>query len=359
MINLMIHLGSQSWDVSGLVPTVEWSGDYQSCARKLEFEMLANGAGDLIPQIPCDIGSRVAFREDGNLVFDGYIFSRQKSTESSRISVTCYDRGLYLKRNEKQYQFVNQKPDAIVRRICTDFGISEGNLASVDVSITRNFTGNNLYQIIMTAYTLAAEQTGKNYFCLFRGDRLCVEERTVTSNTLLLLGGSNLMSASCSESVENMVNRVEIYDSNGNFLKSVENAGLVDQYGVLQKTIKQSSDGEDMTKKAQKTLEENGYSQKITVESLGDIRCVTGGTVAVQEPYTGVCGLFWIDSDTHTWKNGLYFNKLTLNYKSVMDEQTAGSLPKSSRTGSDSTKQTRQMYHYVNPPKQKTETKGE
>lgn len=50
----------------------------------------------------------------------------------------------------------------------------------------------------------------------------------------------------------------------------------------------------------------------------------TGGCVTVREPTTGLQGLFYIDGDTHTWKNGQYFNKLTLNFKSVMDEQDAG-----------------------------------
>lgn len=46
----------------------------------------------------------------------------------------------------------------------------------------------------------------------------------------------------------------------------------------------------------------------------------------LDEPYTGLYGLFFIEADTHTWKNGLYFNKLTLNLKAVMDEKETGEL---------------------------------
>ena len=40
---------------------------------------------------------------------------------------------------------------------------------------------------------------------------------------------------------------------------------------------------------------------------------------------SGVSGLFWIDADTHTWKNGQYFCKLTLNFRNLLDETSAGS----------------------------------
>ena len=36
-------------------------------------------------------------------------------------------------------------------------------------------------------------------------------------------------------------------------------------------------------------------------------------------------GLFWIDADAHTWKNGQYFCKLTLNFRNLLDETSAGS----------------------------------
>ena len=94
----------------------------------------------------------------------------------------------------------------------------------------------------------------------------------------------------------------------------------------MQNVLKQA-DGEDTASKAQKLLDENGVEQKITVNNLGNAANLTGGTVVVREPYTGLYGLFYIDGDTHTWKNGLYLNKLVLNFKNIMDEQEAGSLP--------------------------------
>ena len=29
-------------------------------------------------------------------------------------------------------------------------------------------------------------------------------------------------------------------------------------------------------------------------------------------------GLFWVDQDTHTWKNGQHFGKFRLNFRNLM-----------------------------------------
>ena len=59
--------------------------------------------------------------------------------------------------------------------------------------------------------------------------------------------------------------------------------------------------------------------------NLGNTSLIAGEAVILREPLTGQQGLFWIDSDTHTWQNGLYQNRLVLNFRNLMDEQSAGS----------------------------------
>ena len=55
----------------------------------------------------------------------------------------------------------------------------------------------------------------------------------------------------------------------------------------------------------------------------GDTRLLTGE--AVQLRSGGAAGLFWVDSDTHTWKNSLYRTKVTLNFRNLMSSTMAGS----------------------------------
>ena len=49
--------------------------------------------------------------------------------------------------------------------------------------------------------------------------------------------------------------------------------------------------------------------------------------MVVHEPITGTDGLFWVQSDDHSWSKGLYQTTVTLEFRNLMDRQTAGSVP--------------------------------
>ena len=337
MLSLLVTGQGGSFEVMPLIKQLTWSGSTSQGARKLSFELISSPYDQSVKAPDLSPGNAVSLFQDEMPVFSGLIVSRDRATGSSTITANCYDKGFYLLKNQGIYQFAAQTPAAITRRICADFGITVGELAESSIAITRNFIGVSLYKIIMTAYTLAAQQDGKAYQIRFSGDKLCVVEIKENDQTLVLEGGVNLQSASASDSIENTVTQVVVYNSDNQVVKTVQNDELIPLYGVIQNAIRQS-DGEDAGAEAQKILEEKGLSQTITVENLGNIACITGNTVVVKEPYTGLYGLFWITSDSHVWKDGQYYNKLSLSYKRLMDEQEAGSLP--NKTGSQTSSKT-------------------
>lgn len=324
MIKLLITTSAGATDAARVAQYITWDGDYQRCVRVLTFGLLSSDTDKSIPVVSCPLGAGVSFSLDGAELFNGYVFTRQKDTGGSVIDVTCFDRGIYLKRNEAVYKIKKMTAEALAGRVCKDFGIEVGSLAATGAAISRNFVGVNLYKIIQTAYTLASETTGKKYYARFFGAKFSVLERTASPVSVTIEGGKNLMSATTTESVEDMVNQVVIYDSNDNRVAVRKNDENIALYGLLQSYMRKK-DGEDAGKEAQRLLEDNGVTQKITVENLGDASFTTGKSVIIREPYTGLSGLFYIDGDTHTWKNGVYVNKLTVNFKSIMDEQQAGS----------------------------------
>lgn len=311
-------------DVSQLVPSVSWAGSYDQCARTLDFPLAVSHTDQRLPKAPCALGSLVRFYTEGALRFAGYIFSRTRDTGSNTVEVSCADRGIYLKRNQASYKFKHSSPEAITRRVCGEFGIPVGELAATGVTLSRNFPGVSLYQIIQTAYTQAALTTGEKYIVRFLGDKLEVKAKKQSGQTLVVRPGSNLITLTDTESVENMVNRVEIRDKNGNRVAAQGDEEAQRLYGVFQSSLQQS---ENSGREAAALLEDNGVSQKLTVDLLGNPALIAGECVVLQEPITGQYGLFWIDSDTHTWKDGLYRTKLVLNFRNLMDEQEAGQLP--------------------------------
>ena len=325
-MELLLHSGNGAQDAAGIAASISWSGDIAQCSRTLSFSLATSPIDANVPVADVPLGARVSLRDGGRDIFDGYVFTRQKLTESSLMEVSCYDRGIYVKRCRASKKYAGATPEGITSQLCAEFGIKPGNIAKTGVKVARNFIGASLYQIIQTAYTLASRSDGEAYQIRFRGDELDVVAKSVSPETLVIRGGSNLMSAAVTESIERLVSQVAIYGDNDELVATVRDDERIKLYGLLQEYVKRGKD-KDANAEARKLLDDNGVSQKITVNCLGGIECVTGNAVVVQEPYTGLYGLFWIDSDAHTWKNGLYLNKLTLNFRRMMDEQEAGSLP--------------------------------
>lgn len=308
-MTLTITGQSGSWEVSRLVSTVTFSGDEGQAARSLDFELLAAPEDPSIPKVDCSLGSAVFMEADG-VTFAGTIYSRTKNTASPVIQVRCFDRGFALKKIQIAQRFVDTTPEAAAAQLCGEYGIPTGQLAATGVPLTQNFIGTTLYDAIAKLYGLASDQTGKDYHLGFTGEKLEIWELGSRSAGTVLRAGENLLSASTTESVEQMVNSVLLCDQNGEILGQVQDEEAAQLYGLMQQVVT----GEEGETQAQGILRKQSLSQKISVQCLGGAAFRTGYTIQVQEPYTGLVGRFFITSDTHTWKNGIYQNKLVLAY---------------------------------------------
>ena len=313
--------GAKTEHMTEKVQAKTWSGSYKDCARQLSFSVL--------PEALAELGGMARLYKDADILFSGHIVSRSRDSLGKTVDCSALDNGLYLKRNSTYMAVRKQTPEAVTAQLCGEFGVPCGDLAATGVPLSRNFLGVSLYQIIQTMYTLAAEQTGKQYQIRFRSNHLTVVEKAVGPESIRLVPGSNLLSCRSAESIERMVNRVAVYDDD-KFKKvaqydSPEN--YVALYGLMQKAIR-ASEKENPETAARDILEQNGISTTITAQCLGNVKLITGNAVAVHEPVTGVDGLFWITADSHTVRRGVYQTKVTLDFRNLMDGQAAGSLPK-------------------------------
>ena len=315
-----------SANITELCRSITWSGDYRNVARTLTFSPVVSAVDRHLPRPPTELGGSAQFWHDSTLLMDAYSLERSRDSLGNTIDVTAYDKGLYLTRNSKCMRVTQQTAEAVTAALCGEFGISVGSLASTGVPITRNFLGVNLYKIIMTMYTLASDQTGKKYRIRFRGPDLEVVEMRQSEESILLRPGSNLLSCVTKESASRMTNSVAIYDDEFNLLQTQQDDAAVRLYGLMQAAIKFSA-YDDPVGHAKQLLAENGLQTAITLNALGNLKLITGNTVAVEEPVTGTCGLFWILSDVHSWKKNVYQTKITVSLETLMDSQTAGSLP--------------------------------
>jgi hypothetical protein len=326
-----IYLTNQSgkYDITSFVPTITNAGDHLQASRTLSFSVLASPNDPNIPIIDIQLGNIIQVIEFDEEIFYGFIFDRNKSTESNSIDIECYDKGIYLNKNKYSYKFSGLTPEDITQKVASQYKISTGSIASTGIRIKRNFLGVDIYSVIIGSYYQASIQNGKKYMIRFKNNSLNIIEKGSSESTQILKTGYNLLTSTVSESIKDMVNSVAVFDKDDNLFTTIQNENDIALYGLMQEYHK-ISENEDYTSKARSMLK--AIERKITVTNFGNIRCITGNAVIVQEPYTKLYGLFYIDGDTHTWKNGLYTNKLILNFQNLMDEKEVGTVEKSSNS---------------------------
>lgn len=315
-----------SADITSLCRTISWSGSYLNAARTLAFAPLVCDTPGILPRAPIELGGHVQLSVDGNLLMDAWSLERTRDSLSNSVDVTAYDRGLYLTRNSKTMRIAGQTPETVTASLCKEFGIKVDALAATGVPITRNFWGVSLYKIIMTLYTLAADQTGRKYRLRFAGEGLEVVEMAQTPQSILLEPGCNLLCCTTRESASRMTNSVALYNDEYKQIALQEDKELVRLYGLMREAVKASA-YDDPVAHAKKVIADNGLQTTMSVTALGNTKLITGNTVVLKEPVTGVYGLFWITSDTHTWQRNIYQTKLGLSFEAIMDSQSAGSVP--------------------------------
>lgn len=312
--------GKKTSHITGLVPSLTWSGSLRDCARKLSF--------DALPEALAELGGMTRLYHGADILFSGHIRARERADGRQYLSCTAYDRGVFLKKNSTYLAVRNQTPEAVTARLCGEFGIPTGRIAATGVALSRNFLGSTLYQVIQTLYTLAAERTGKKYQIRFRSNDLEVVEKAIGPESIRLEPGVNLISCRAEDSIEDMISSVAVYADDYSRTAVYDSPeGYRDLYGLMQKAIKASA-SDDPAAAARTLLRDNGVSTAVTAVCLGNTKLITGNAVALHEPVTGTDGLFWITADSHTVTRGIYRTTLTLDFRNLMDSQEAGSLPK-------------------------------
>lgn len=305
----MISIYINGLELSDYITTISWSGNYKQAARSLEFS-ISNYHG------PIRCGDIVTFFYDDTRLFDGYIESRNSSG-----NIKAVDGGFYINKNKVVYNFKNMTPEAITKKICLDFGIEVGEIVSTGISMTRKYIGKSIYESIIDAYSQASEKTGDKYFVYFSNGKLNVAKKGTLMYKKEISEDYNVLSADFSESIANMVNRVLVYKDNSYYGKS-EIKDYIETYGLMQEILTVGKDEEDIKTKAEDKLKKP--DQKASVEVIGDINLITGKYCFVEVPNSEIVGKYYIESDKHTFSNGVYKTSLSLNYENLMDEKDIG-----------------------------------
>jgi len=312
----MKRLISGNKDLSELVEKITWSGDTKQVARKLTFTIAQKASDVYLPKVDLETGGDVLFIEGETILFGGIIFNKEKSSAGNIVTYTAFDLLFYLN-NSQVSRIYDDTAENIAAAVCSDLFVTLGSAAATGVRVYLPCFGKTGYEAIMMAYTEASHTTKKPYLPVMKNvNEVHVIEKGEWCGAVLE-GTYNLEDAQYKESLEQMVNRVVITDKNGTVVGAVEDADAL-KYGIIQKVYKQE-DGTDAATEAKAMLQ--GMERSGSVSALSDDRAVSGYSIAVQDEISGLYGLFFIESDTHTYANGKEDMQLTLAFSNLMDEK--------------------------------------
>lgn len=306
------------YDITDFVTSVTWDGSVGQASRHMSVSILYSVMDKNIRDINIRNGDRLLLYEDDQLLIDAMVYTRERKSEQGSITYECYDDIKRLLKDKGTYSFKKTTPEKIAYRIAKDAGILIGNIVSTNVPISKMLCDEDeFYKIIMKAYTKAYQSNGKKYMPIMIGKKIHIIEKGEIIDEYVLNDKRNITSSNYSESIENMTNVVKIYDEKGKLLGEVKDDKQIALYGIFQDAYTKE-EGVNQTTAAKKLL--NGVEKEANFESLeGNCKCIAGYGIKVKDSLTGLTGKFWIDSDSHTFENGIHKMSLSLTFKNLMD----------------------------------------
>ncbi|OOM80943.1 terminase [Clostridium sp. BL-8] len=320
------------WNLTEITPvckSVELSASLDQPARKCAFTMAYSTTDLNQPRVQIGPGTLISIVEENyGEIFRGEVIDRTLDTSNQEETFTCYDYMRFIMNSSTSMNIKDITPEEVTVKACQEVNITPGDIISTGISINRVCPDKSYYNIIMECYTEVSKQNGKKYIPIMKSDKLnVIEKGQVISDYVLQsdkkdIYNNNLMDMSYKDSIENMVNRVKIFDSDANYVDEVENSDYVRSYGVYQTTYTVEDDKDPYTV-AQNKL--HGFEEDIEIEALGNYSCITGYGVKTKIWYLDILSdaTVYINTDTHTWEcgTGKYTMKLTVSFSNTMDLQ--------------------------------------
>lgn len=311
-------------DVSQFYNNISIHGDDNSCGRSAEFGVVVSSTDKNLPKLSLKQGDTVEiFTDKGKKVFSGILRYKEKSVKGNMMTIKALERLVDANLSKGSFNFLAENPASIAQKVFESCGLKVGKCESA-TPVTRTFDGDTLYDIVYTSYYLDYEQTGKPYIIRmnYGSDSVEVVEKGKIVAKYELNAKENLLDAKYSETSENVVNKVKIFDEDGNLIGDVSGDGID---GVDVTEIYKQEKDEDAGSRAKAMLK--GIEKLASVSTLGDWELITGNAVTIKESFTGLNGKFFIKSDTHKIENGVHTVDLELAFENIMEEKTSGDLP--------------------------------
>lgn len=319
----MIKLTLDNAEITDMMMTGTLEGSKTSVSRAFDFSIVSSPTDKTVPVVNVKVGGEVKLEKDDKVLYEGLVYSHDIGITQDSINLKCYDCLYPLVKSTVTYNFTQKTPGEITKTIFNDLGIPFAGSPIAGDPVDRIFENVNAYDAVMTVWTLQSKVDGKKYMVTSRDGKGAIVEVGKAVGKYILNPKSSILDANYSESGESIVSTVNTYDDSGN---KVGTQKLSDNPLPIEifHSVKADQDPKEVL---------HGIDREASITILGDLDCVAGRGIVIKEEYTGLYGLFYIESDKHTFDNNMITTELELAFEKTMDEKEAGNLEKDEAFG--------------------------
>ena len=291
---MKLYIGQQM--VLPALESVRLGKTRSEAAATLTATLLTAPADTYFLKLSVAVGDPVRLLDDdGKEMFLGSVHELEREPE--RVTLTAYDRGIYLTRNEL-YGVYAGTGKTIAGKIAGELGIPLGTVE--DDGLRRTIvTGAG-----QSAFSILRRAVGEGREIAIRDGVLTV---TKGGGKAALLLPEQVLEVTSRASIRAMVNRAVVVGRNGRSLANAQNTGDITACGRFQQVLGKDGDPVSQAKAALK-----GRTMSARVTLLGDLSLRCGGTVEAHRPQWGLEGLYTITANEHRWEKGLFTTSLSL-----------------------------------------------
>lgn len=327
MNNLRLLIGRKPvfYDVSDYIVQATSSGARGKAPRDLKVTLLDSEQFAQINTNPGD-GLLCTFLVDGKEFFRGIVVSDSRGNGRT-VEIKCMDNAMYLTKNKGSFTFKKKTATQIFRSVCKKAKLPIGGAVNTKFKIKElTKKGTTYWDVIEDALAQTYSSIGRRYYvCSVKG-KLYLKLRTEQSNMVYASPDTNTTTYTQTRSIENTFTKLQLYSSTTKkkktttkVKKTVTNKALQAKIGTMVdvESVDTKIKKSELKKKASTWLKETSVvNKKMSWEGIGDTEAISGKAITVHIPHIGLNRVLYIDSDTHTWKNGSYTMSLTLSYAS-------------------------------------------
>ena len=324
-ISLIIIKGEQGYDVTQLVEQIKWKGRKGSAARSIAVTLVDDdGYKHARSEIDVEQGHQCLFQYNGVELFRGIIMAQTQNSKK-KLQFTAYDNGIYLANNKDTFTYEGKTASDVFRDCCTRFGLPMGEVASCSYKIpelTKSKT--TAFDAICDAMSLDFDATGIRHYVASEKGKLKLLTRRENILQWVIEVGNNLTSYSYTKSIEDVKTRVKMVSKEGTTIAEKVNSALEGKIGVFQEINRpdESLTTAQINDLIASILDEKSTPERtLDIEAVGISEVISGIGVYIIIPELGISRTFYVDSDTHTFKNNKHIMSLKLNYANDLSKE--------------------------------------